>query len=103
MILKDLEVSLDAKGHLDFSRPGEEDPFLREKRSPRAFREGGRSLDARGGDHYKARVFFEAREGERFWGLEQHQCNAFDQKGLVVPLHQKNSQVTVPFMISHLQ
>jgi len=100
LILKDLEVALDGKGYLDFSRPGEEEPFLREKRSPRAFREGGRSLDSCGGDLFKGRVYFEAREEERFWGLGQHQYNAFDQKGLVIPLNQMNSQVSVPFLIS---
>ena len=98
--LPGVNVSLDEKGYLDFTRPGDETPFLSEKKSPRAFNEGGRSLKSVAGDLFRAQLMFESYEDEKIWGLGQHQYNAFDQKGLVIPLNQKNSQVTVPLLIS---
>lgn len=98
--LKGIEVSLDSSGYLDFYFPGESAPFLREKRSERAFHEGGRSLKPLGGHSFEGRAYFEAQEPEHYWGLGQHQYNAFNQKGLVIPLNQMNTQVTVPFLIS---
>lgn len=94
------KVVIDEKGYLDFYKIGESEPRIREKKSPRALHEGGRSLLNVGGDLFRAEVIFEANDNEKIWGMGQHQYNSFDQKGLVLPLNQMNSQVCVPFYIS---
>lgn len=52
------------------------------------------------GSARRAEVTFAAQEGERIYGLGQHQHGRLDHKGLVVPLVQRNSQVSVPFAVS---
>lgn len=98
--LEGMTVRMDNNGYLDFISPGSTEPTLSEKRPQRALQEGGRSLKSIAGDHFQAKVMFESYEDEKLWGLGQHQFNAFNQKGLVIPLNQQNSQVTVPLMIS---
>ena len=43
---------------------------------------------------------FNAYEGERLYGLGQHQHGKLDQKGLVVDLAQYNTEVAIPFLLS---
>ena len=43
---------------------------------------------------------FKAYTGERFYGLGQHQHGFLDQKGCVVELFQRNTQVCIPFLVS---
>jgi len=95
-----MKVVIDEKGYIEFYKKGEKSPRIQEKKSPRALHEGGRNLVNVGGDLFKAEVLFNAYEKEKIWGMGQHQYNSFDQKGLVIPLNQMNSQVSVPFYIS---
>ncbi len=46
-------------------------------------------------------VWFKAQAGERFFGLGQHQHGLLDQKGCVIELHQRNTEVTIPFLVSN--
>jgi alpha-D-xyloside xylohydrolase len=95
-----MKVVVDERGYLEFYKKGETEARIQERKSPRALHEGGRTLCNVGGDLFKAEVLFEAYKDEKIWGMGQHQYNAFDQKGLVIPLNQMNSQVSVPFYIS---
>ncbi|MDX2082007.1 MAG: glycoside hydrolase family 31 protein [Terrimicrobiaceae bacterium] len=45
---------------------------------------------------------FEAVPGERFYGLGQHQHGRLDQKGCVIELSQRNTEVAIPFLLSSL-
>jgi alpha-D-xyloside xylohydrolase len=45
-------------------------------------------------------VQFEAHDGERFYGLGQHQHGKLDQKGGVIELVQRNTEVSIPFLLS---
>ena len=47
-------------------------------------------------------VLFGARDGERFYGLGQHQHGKLDQKGAVIELIQRNTEVSIPFLLSSL-
>jgi alpha-D-xyloside xylohydrolase len=47
-------------------------------------------------------VLFGARDGERFYGLGQHQHGKLDQKGAVIELVQRNTEVSIPFLLSSL-
>jgi alpha-D-xyloside xylohydrolase len=58
-----------------------------------------RYRSAAGGMH-RFEVQFTARDGERFYGLGQHQHGRLDQKGAVVELIQRNTEVSIPFLLS---
>lgn len=49
---------------------------------------------------YKLTVNFEAYEDERIYGMGQYQDHQLNRKGAVLELAQRNSQMTVPFLIS---
>jgi alpha-D-xyloside xylohydrolase len=53
-----------------------------------------------GGDLFGCEVAFDAHPDERFYGLGQHQHGLLDQKGAVVDLVQRNTEVSVPFALS---
>ena len=53
-----------------------------------------------GGLHH-CEVTFNASRGERIYGLGQHQHGLFDQKGAVIDLIQRNTEVCVPFVLSN--
>jgi alpha-D-xyloside xylohydrolase len=68
-------------------------------------RHGGHSYPARhykplGSDLFHLEASFKAYAGERLYGLGQHQHGFLDQKGCVVGLYQKNTEVSIPFMLS---
>ncbi len=50
----------------------------------------------------KVDVHFRARNGERIFGLGQHQHGLLDNKGSVIDLEQRNTEVCIPFYISSL-
>ncbi|MGD0198293.1 MAG: TIM-barrel domain-containing protein [Solirubrobacteraceae bacterium] len=53
-----------------------------------------------GGDLYACEVTFEACAQERFYGFGQHQHGLLDQKGAVIDLIQRNTEVSIPFALS---
>jgi alpha-D-xyloside xylohydrolase len=53
-----------------------------------------------GGDLFGCEVTFDAHPAERFYGLGQHQHGLLDQKGAVIDLVQRNTEVSVPFALS---
>ena len=59
-----------------------------------------RNFVSRGGNLHRAEVSFRAYDGERCYGLGQHQHGRLDQKGCVIDLAQANSEVTIPFLLS---
>jgi alpha-D-xyloside xylohydrolase len=54
-----------------------------------------------GGDLFACEVTFDAYPAERFYGLGQHQHGLLDQKGAVIELVQRNTEVSVPFALSN--
>ena len=55
-----------------------------------------------GGSEYRLTVRFDANEGEKIFGMGQYQQADLDLKGTMLELAQRNSQVSVPFMVSSL-
>ena len=51
-------------------------------------------------DLYRVEARFKAYDGERFYGLGQHQHGRLDQKGCVIELMQRNTEVNIPFLLS---
>jgi alpha-D-xyloside xylohydrolase len=54
-----------------------------------------------GGGAHHFEVLFNAHDDERFYGLGQHQHGRLNQKGAVVELVQRNTEVSVPFLVSN--
>jgi alpha-D-xyloside xylohydrolase len=54
-----------------------------------------------GGD-YSLTVRFESNDDEKIFGMGQYQHTYLDQKGCVLELSQRNSQVSIPFALSNL-
>ncbi len=54
-----------------------------------------------GGD-YRLTVYFNPNEGEKLYGMGQYQQETLDLKGSVLELAQRNSQASVPFVLSSL-
>src|SRR5271157_2258590 len=52
------------------------------------------------GDLYQIDVCFEAYDDEHIYGLGQHQHGRLDQKGCVIELVQRNTEVSIPFLLS---
>ncbi len=52
-----------------------------------------------GGD-YEAKMSFEAYEGEKLYGLGQYQEDFLNLKGCALELRHRNSQASIPFMVS---
>ncbi len=61
---------------------------------------GTRHYVAQEGPLWRIENRFAAREGERFYGLGQHQHGRLDLKGCVIDLYQANTQVSIPFLVS---
>ncbi|MBV6657380.1 MAG: hypothetical protein KI785_06375 [Devosiaceae bacterium] len=73
---------------------------LLEEEPPHILWPGSRHFEAEGGDLWSIKARFKAQEGERFYGMGQHQHGRFDLKGCVLDLHQKNTEISIPFLLS---
>ncbi|MCL6615234.1 MAG: family 31 glucosidase, partial [Firmicutes bacterium] len=60
-----------------------------------------RHFKHRFGPLYQIEAWFKAQEGERFYGLGQHQHGRLEQKGCVIELQQRNTEVAIPFLVSN--
>ena len=54
-----------------------------------------------GADSYQLNVRFEGNDGEKIYGMGQYQHAYLNQKGCVLELAQRNSQVSIPFAVSN--
>ena len=55
-----------------------------------------------GGSEYTLAVKFDANDGEKIYGMGQYQQPWLNLKGNILELAQRNSQISVPFMVSSL-
>jgi alpha-D-xyloside xylohydrolase len=60
----------------------------------------GREWRPLSGNTYKVTSRFEARDGEKIFGMGQYQDGRLDLKGCVLELAHRNSQASVPFLLS---
>ncbi len=94
-----LRVLVDADGRLHFynSRSG---TLLTEEPVRHFYNPPQRNFRATSSDLYHLECSFAAQPGERFYGLGQHQHGRLDQKGCVIELQQRNTEVCIPFTLS---
>ena len=94
-----IEARLDHEGHLRFFKmPAGEEILTETWECPPRW--AGRAYKSISGDLYRIEVRFNAAEGERFYGLGQHTHGRLDQKGCVIDLEQRNTEVSIPFALS---
>ena len=60
-----------------------------------------RHFKDRDGRLYQIEAWFQSNDGEKFYGLGQHQHGRLDNKGSVIELQQRNTEVSIPFMVSN--
>ncbi len=95
-----LAAELSTQGHLRFFDTRSQRELLAEKRTVIATRIPPRAFKAAHGDLFHLETRFLAYEDERLYGLGQHQHGLLDQKGAIVELMQRNTEVSIPFLLS---
>lgn len=59
-----------------------------------------RQYKSKGSDHFEIKVTFDAEKDEHLYGMGQYPNDCLDLKGSVLELAQKNTQVSIPFLLS---
>ena len=94
-----IEAIITADGRLSFARTGSGGVLLEE--APSYFpKPPARQYKPVTGNLYHIDVRFNPQPDEHFYGLGQHQNGLLDQKGCVVELSQRNTEVSIPFLLS---
>lgn len=70
------------------------------RKSPDCYKIVSREFKGISSDNFKVTVRFESDPNEKLFGMGQYQMPILNLKGTVLPLEQRNSQVSVPFVIS---
>ena len=96
----DLKAEIQADGCLRFTKV-KTGLVLLEEVPYRIVMPPSREYKANKGGLWRADVRFRAQENERLYGLGQHTHGFLDQKGCVIELMQRNTQVSIPFMVSN--
>ncbi|MGW7052287.1 glycoside hydrolase family 31 protein [Streptomyces sp. NPDC054887] len=94
-----ITAGIDAEGMLRFTATDDGRELLAEERA-HFWWPGPRLYTPNGNGYHRLEQRFAAYEGERLYGLGQHQHGLFDQKGAVVDLIQRNAEVSVPVLTS---
>lgn len=95
-----ITAHVSAQGVVRFVHSESGDELLAEVQPRRSTRIPARSFKARHSDLYHLEMRFRAYDDERFYGLGQHQHGLLDQKGSIIDLIQRNTEVTIPFLFS---
>jgi alpha-D-xyloside xylohydrolase len=59
-----------------------------------------RQFKSLGSDHFEMKVTFDADKAEHLYGMGQYPNDCLDLKGTVLELAQKNTQISIPFLLS---
>lgn len=59
-----------------------------------------RQYKSMGSDHFELTLTFDADKDEHLYGMGQYQNDCLDLKGTVLELAQKNTQISIPFLLS---
>jgi alpha-D-xyloside xylohydrolase len=95
----DLKVVVNTKGELTFVNTIQNRELLKEK-PIHALSIPARAYKNREGGLYHIDCHFESYDDEHIYGLGQHQHGRLDQKGCVIELIQRNTEISIPFMLS---
>ncbi|MBN1427925.1 MAG: glycoside hydrolase family 31 protein [Anaerolineae bacterium] len=95
-----LQARISRRGWILYSNTLSGQIYLQEKEVSAYHMPPSRHFKPRDGRLFQIEAWFEAQEGERLYGLGQHQHGRLDQKGCVIELHQRNTEVAIPFLVS---
>jgi alpha-D-xyloside xylohydrolase len=94
-----ITASVSATGRIVFKRT-EDGAELLSEQDAHFWWPGPRLRTALGNGYARLEQRFAAYPDEKLYGLGQHQHGLYDQKGAVVELVQRNSEVSIPFLVS---
>jgi alpha-D-xyloside xylohydrolase len=95
-----LTATVDAKsGRVRFFKSGGSEPLV-EEIFARTNYPPSRTFKSVGGDLFHCGASFTAFDDERIYGLGQRRHGLLDQKGCVLELTHRNSQISIPFLVS---
>jgi alpha-D-xyloside xylohydrolase len=96
-----LTATVDSRsGRVRFFKTGESAPLV-EEIFARTNYPPSRTFKFVGGDQSRCEASFTAFEEERIYGLGQRRHGLLDQKGCVLELTHRNSQISIPFLVSN--
>jgi alpha-D-xyloside xylohydrolase len=95
-----IKVAIATNGRIQFYNANTGAVLLQEPALP-YYAPPNRHFKPKDGRLYQIEVWFESKDGERFFGLGQHQHGQLDNKGCVIDLQQRNTEVAIPFMVSN--
>ena len=95
-----ITARMSAEGLIRFFNTTNGTELLAEEPAVTATRLPARLFKGSAGDMFRLEARFHAYDGERFYGLGQHQHGRLDQKGCTLDLIQRNSEVSIPFLLS---
>jgi alpha-D-xyloside xylohydrolase len=78
----------------------EDDQVLLKEAFHRHHAHFARQFKSRGSDHFELKVTFDAEKDEHLYGMGQYPNDCLDLKGTVLELAQKNTQISIPFLLS---
>jgi len=96
-----IQVTVDADGRITF-RKADGTTLLQESAFFHlcSIRPHNREYENLGGDLDEISIRFAGQEDERFYGMGQRTHGMLNQKGCVLELAQRNTQVSIPFLVS---
>jgi alpha-D-xyloside xylohydrolase len=92
-------VRVSSQGELAFLNANTGKELLREKPIHPLTVKARHYMDVKG-DLFHLDACFESYDDEHIYGLGQHQHGRLDQKGCVIELVQRNTEVSIPFLLS---
>jgi alpha-D-xyloside xylohydrolase len=95
-----ITASISPEGLIRFSTTDTGAELLAEQPPVRATRLPPRAYKAAHGELFHLEARFRAYDDERLYGLGQHQHGRLDQKGCTIELIQRNTEVSIPFLLS---
>ena len=96
-----IQATISQAGSIRYVNANSGTVLLEEPQDPPYYAPPNRHFQGRGGRLFHIEAWFKAQEGERFYGLGQHQHGRLDQKGCVIELKQRNTEVAIPFLVSN--
>jgi len=94
-----IKARINSKGELSFINVNSGKELLKEK-PIHSLSIPARTYKDLKGDLFHIDCCFESYDDEHIYGLGQHQHGRLDQKGCVIELIQRNTEVTIPFLFS---
>jgi len=94
-----LSATVDGKGRIRFFKDGSTGSLL-EEACARTNQPPARTFKSLANDLSRAAASFTAWDDERIYGLGQRRHGLLDQKGCVLELTHRNSEISIPFLVS---